>query len=422
MNMIERGRAFVQKMKELVARSSWGWKRCPHCGSTLTIKNGSYLRHPWTLAGRQEVRIQRHRCQQCGKSYTEELAHLVRGSWYARAVQRCAVDYWLHGGASLRRAAEWLRSWLGRQERWWLWEMAEAQEAGREACHLSASTLQRWLNRAGWKVEQSISGQWAGVESSGQMGADGLWARLRVVGKRVLFLLVDTATGVVWATAVAAGEEAGEEWERLFARAVVAGLCWRRIGALVSDGAQGALSFVRSALGWVHHQRCVWHFWRKPLAGELAKAVAEVAKESQEALRQELGALLQAILNASSYVAAEEALARLAAHAYGARLAQKVNEQFDRLLYPLLPAHQGLTRIAPEWLWRDFRLRLSRGRNHGSEERLDRAGLLWMVYHNFTPAQWRSERKRKYKHAGQSPLEVAGAKPGRISYLDALEI
>jgi hypothetical protein len=254
------------------------------------------------------------------------------------------------------------------------------------------------------------------------MGADGLWARLRVVGKRVLFLLVDTATGVVWATAVAAGEEAGEEWERLFARAAVAGLCWRRIGALVSDGAQGALSFVRSALGWVHHQRCVWHFWRKPLAGELAKAVAEVAKESQEALRQELRALLQAILNASSYVAAEEALARLAAHAYGARLAQKVNEQFDRLLYPLLPAHQGLTRIAPEWLWRDFRLRLSRGRNHGSEERLDRAGLLWMVYHNFTPAQWRSERKRKYKHAGQSPLEVAGAKPGRISYLDALEI
>jgi hypothetical protein len=80
-----------------------------------------------------------------------------------------------------------------------------------------------------------------------------------------------------------------------------------------------------------------------------------------------------------------------------------------RLLYPLLPAHRGLMRLAPEWLWRDFRLRLSRGRNHGSEERLDPAGLLWMVYHNFDPAQWRSERKRKYKHAGQSPLQVAGA-------------
>ena len=109
-------------------------------------------------------------------------------------------------------------------------------------------------------------------------------------------------------------------------------------------------------------------------------------------------------------------------------LAQKVNEQLDRLLYPLLPAHRGLMRLAPEWLWRDFRLRLSRGRNHGTEERLDHAGLLWMVYHRrwstppFNPAQWRSERKRKYKHAGQSPLQVAGAKPERITYLDALEV
>jgi hypothetical protein len=168
-------------------------------------------------------------------------------------------------------------------------------------------------------VQEGLAGQWAGVESSGQMGADGLWARLRVVGKRVLFLLVDTVTGVVWATVVAAGEEAAEEWEKLFVRAKEAGLSWRRISAVVSDGAQGALSFVRSGLGWAHHQRCVWHFWRKPLAGEIAAVVAEMAKESQEALRQELGALLQALLNASSYVAAEEALAQLAAHAWRRR-------------------------------------------------------------------------------------------------------
>jgi transposase-like protein len=422
MDMIERGRAFVQKVKELGARSWWGWKSCPHCGSTLTIKNGSYRRHPWTLAGRQEIRIQRHRCQQCGRSYAEESAHLVRGSWYAREVRRCAVDYWVHGGASLRRAAEWLRSWLGRQERWLMWQMAETQEVGREICHLSASTLHRWLKQAGRKAQESVPGQWAGVESSGQMGTDGLWARLRVGGKRVLFLLVDTVTGVVWATAVAVGEEAGEEWGRLFVRAEEAGLIWKKIDALVSDGAQGVLSFVRSALGWVHHQRCIWHFWRKPLAGEIAATVVAVAKESQEALRQELRALLREILNASSYPAAEEALARLAAHTHGARLAQRVNEQWDRLLYHLLPTHRGLMRLAPEWLWRDFRLRLSRGRNHGTEERLDQAGLVWMVYHNFTPAQWRSERKRKYKHAGQSPLQVAGAKPERISYLDALEV
>jgi len=422
MNIIERGRVFVQKIKELAGRSWWEWRCCPHCGSTLTIKNGSYRRYPWALEGRQEVRVQRHLCRQCGKSYAEESAWLVRGSWYARAVRRCAVDHWVHGGTSLRRAAEWLRSWLGRQERWLLWQMVGVREAGQEECHLAASTLHRWLKQAGAEAHASVPGQWAGVESSGQMGTDGLWARMRGGGKRVLFLLVDTVTGVVWTTAVAAGEDAAEEWGKLFARVKEAGLSWEQIDALVSDGAQGLLSFVRSALGWVHHQRCVWHFWRHPLASEMATAVAEVAKESQEAVRKELRALLRAILSASSYAAAEQALTQLTAHVCGARLAQRVNEQWDRLLYPLLPAHRGLMRIAPEWLWRDFRLRLSRGRNHGTEERLDDAGLLWMVYHNFTPAQWRSERKRKYKHAGQSPLQVAGAKPGRITYLDALEV
>ena len=53
---------------------------------------------------------------------------------------------------------------------------------------------------------------------------------------------------------------------------------------------------------------------------------------------------------------------------------------------------------------------------------MEQAGLLWLVYRNFTPAQKRVEQKRHYKHPGQSPLEVAGADPGPISYLDALEV
>jgi hypothetical protein len=90
-------------------------------------------------------------------------------------------------------------------------------------------------------------------------------------------------------------------------------------------------------------------------------------------------------------------------HPFGGPLARTLNEQFDRLLYPLLPCHQGLVRISPEWLWRDFDLRLSRGRNHGSDERLDRAGLLWAIYCNFTPAQRGRERQRHYQHPCQSP-------------------
>ena len=78
--------------------------------------------------------------------------------------------------------------------------------------------------------------------------------------------------------------------------------------------------------------------------------------------------------------------------------------------------------MTPEWYWRDFRLRLSRGRNHRSDQRLERAALVWAIYHNFEPAQWRSERKRHYRHPGQSALEVAGAPPGQVSYLDALGV
>ena len=112
-------------------------------------------------------------------------------------------------------------------------------------------------------------------------------------------------------------------------------------------------------------------------------------------------------------------LARLLAHPRGTKLGRLLTEHLDEALMHLLPSHQGLIRVGPEWLWRDFRRRLGRGRNHGSPQRLERAALLWSIYHNFTPAQWRSEHKRKYKHPGQNALEVAGATPGRLSYLDA---
>jgi len=145
------------------------------------------------------------------------------------------------------------------------------------------------------------------------------------------------------------------------------------------------------------------------------------------------------VLDASNHEQAERSLQQLPEHPWGTRIAQKVNEQFDRLLYHRLESHRGLLRVGPEWLWRDFRLRLSHGRNHGSEQRLQRAGLLWLIYHNLTPAQNRVERKRHFlptvplhignrehswqnKHPGQSPLEVSGANPGPISYLDALEV
>lgn len=428
MNMIERGRDFVQQLRALRQRTVGEWRRCPQCHGTWTQKHGGYWRHPWTTEGREDIYIARHRCLACHGTYSEEQADLVRGSWYARAVHRLAVDEWMHGRSSLRRVAERVRSWIGRQERWWMWHVWEEPSEVRERCGLAASTVHRWLDGAGRQAEAGPQGQLKGVFCSGQMGADGLWARFRQGAQGVLLELTDSVTGVIWAVVAVADESTGS-WRALLERAVEAGLEELRLEGLTSDGASGLLSYLREAWSGVHHQGCVWHFWRS-VAGDLARAVShavkgmakDAAKAMAQAVRQELVQLLHAVLDAQSFEQAEQALASLANHAYGQGLAQKVQEQGDRLFFHLLRCHQGLVRIAPEWLWRDFRLRPSRGRNHGCSERLQRAGLLWQVYHDLTPAQWRSEQKRKYKHPGQSPLQVAGSPPGNVTYLDALHL
>mgnify|MGYP005845420691 CR=1 FL=1 len=139
-------------------------------------------------------------------------------------------------------------------------------------------------------------------------------------------------------------------------------------------------------------------------------------------VRGELLALVHGVLDAPSYELAEAALLQLGKHAQGASLAALINEQFDHLLAHTLAYLRDLVRVTPEWCWRDCRQRLSHGRNHGCEQRLERAALLWAIYHNFEPTQRRKEHKRHYRHPGPSPLEVAGLSPGKISYLDALAV
>lgn len=429
MNIIERARSFLQGLLALHKRTAWEWRQCPHCGSRVTVKWGHYLRRPWFFEGRQVVYVQRHRCCECGKSYAEQSARLVRGSWYAREVQRWAIDGWLHRGSSLRRTAEEIRSWLGKQERYQIWRPWTVAPPAAEQCYLAASTLHRWLDGAGRAAQASVPGQLQGIGQTQQVGTDGLWARLRGRSQRVVLLLVDSVNGLIWPPVVARGEESAGPWLRLFQRAAQAGLDLERLRGVTSDGATGVAALVHRTLYWIMQQRCVWHMWRslrEELARAISQAAAGVAQEmaalAQEQARRELVALIHSVLDAPSYAAAEAALATLQGHPLGARIAHLLHAHLDHLLLYLGKYYQGLQRITPEWYWRDFRLRLSRGRNHRSEQRLERAALLWAIYHNFTPAQRRSERKRHYRHPGQSALEVAGAPPGQLSYLDALSI
>jgi len=92
------------------------------------------------------------------------------------------------------------------------------------------------------------------------------------------------------------------------------------------------------------------------------------------------------VLDAPSANVAEVALRKLRPHPHGEALGQSLTQILDRLLVYQMAYCRGLQRVSPEWCWRDFRLRLSRGRNHRSEERLERAAVLWALYHNFEPA------------------------------------
>jgi hypothetical protein len=110
------------------------------------------------LEGRWTVRVARHRCLRCRRTYSEPSALLVRGSSYAREVQRRALDAWQHEGTSPRRVAEALRSWLGREERSRLWRPLDAAPPRAAQCLLSASTVHRWLEQAGQRARRDAVG------------------------------------------------------------------------------------------------------------------------------------------------------------------------------------------------------------------------------------------------------------------------
>ena len=429
MSIVERGRQFLHWLRGLEQRTPWEERQCPSCQSHETWKHGTYLRHPWTLGGRQPLVMQRYRCRRCGRSFTPAVAAVARRCWYGRDVRRCAIDLWQHGGSSMRRTAEWVRSLLGRQERFLIWWPLTRPSSPAGRCRLGASTVHRWLDEAGQRAEQTRRRQLADVPTSGQLGMDGLWAKLKGKTKAVLLLLSDRVTGVLSPPVVAATEDDPAAWGQLVLRAAQAGLRPSRIRGVVSDGTRGLAQLLEGRLVWVHHQRCVLHIWRN-LATPLCEAaqtaatglVGAAATAVRRATQRELAALVRAVLDAADDATAVAALRQLAVQRLGTGLALALRNNIEQALVYQSAVTQGLGRVGPDWWWRDFRLRLSRGRNHRTSARLERAATRWAVYHNFEAAQWRSERKRRYRRPGRSPLAMAGVPPGDVSYLDALAV
>ncbi len=147
---------------------------------------------------------------------------------------------------------------------------------------------------------------------------------LKGQAQRVVLLVVASVSGLVYPPLVATGEEAEGPWRRLFERAQQAGLDLEVLRGVTSDGAQGALAYLRQGLAWVQRQRCVWHLWRN-LGSELSRAagqateglVAEAAERARKQTRTELCGLIHQIMDAENYEQAEAALATLRGHPRG---------------------------------------------------------------------------------------------------------
>src|SRR4030067_3012212 len=98
MGLIADAKAFIDRLLHRVND-----RRCSHCGSTLTKKNGMRLRTLRDLGGVRTVYVQRHFCLECKRSYSEEVPEIEAYHWYTRRVQRKFLDMYTTMGGSLRR-------------------------------------------------------------------------------------------------------------------------------------------------------------------------------------------------------------------------------------------------------------------------------------------------------------------------------
>ena len=224
-------------------------------------------------------------------------------------------------------------------------------------CRLGASTIHRWLDEAGARAEQTIPDQLVGIASSGHLGTDGRWARLARDARRVVLLLTDSVSGVVWPPVVVAGEDDPAAWGALVARAQAAGRDPAAVAGLTSDGSRGLAQYLEQAWWWVNHQRCVWHIWHH-LSGKLTAAAAAAAQglagaaatAVRQATRRTLAGLVRAVRDAADDAAAVAALQTLAAHPLGTDLAAALRNEVEAVLTYRGQPNQGLCRVAPEWI------------------------------------------------------------------------
>ena len=423
MSLIADAKAFVDKL----LRRADDPRRCPQCGLTLTKKNGGRHRSPRDLGGIRSVRMQRHWCFTCMRSYSEELPDIAPHHWYTRRVQRKFLDMYTTIGGSLRRCASWMTAEITSCGRTFIWDpLARAPWWGRAPepepeIELSHTTGWRWVQRSGqsWRQRKEA---YTEVPQSGAVVSDATYVRIRGVWTAILGV-VDGIARTTFGLFHLASEESNDEIERAFDLAARAGLNLEQIKVFASDGAAGFREFLARCLYWVRHQRCVFHLWRNvwPIVTRYAAVAGE---EWAEGLKQ----CIACVWNATSRAEADAMLGLLVG-VYGTQpiaedAVRLVQETFEQAMTHLSAglAGVGRTSCVCEWVWRYYKERVRQMGGFMSTDGCDNFNAVWEVALNFRRYQRRKERLRQYKYPGLCPLEVAGVMVQGVTWLDALAV
>ena len=130
--------------------------------------------------------------------------------------------------------------------------------------------------------------------------------------QRVVLLLADSVSGLLYAAGGRRGRESGGPGSTCLSGPSRRGWTGSAAGR-DSDGARGCWPTAPQA-GLGQHQRCVWHMWRN-LGGELTTsrqpprpADRRGGRAVRQQARAELGALIHQVIDAQSYEQAEAAL------------------------------------------------------------------------------------------------------------------
>jgi len=419
MNIIEQAKDFVNRL--LHPNDP---RRCTHCHKKMTKKNGT---RPVTIRDLDGVRGERHQnwwCHLCQSSYYVPDPRREKWARYTRRVKRKGLDMYVHLGGSLRGVAQWLRSEINPgTERARIWDPLSERRNGPEA-KLGHTSLWRWLQDAGKKVEEKRLGGWYRglIRFSGALVADGTGVKIRGVSVP-LHLICDAASRVGMRIARLVEESnvaiRGQFWALLRDW----GIKVAEIKILISDGA----NWYRYALDWIlrkaRQQRSIFHLWRNilPLIRSFeAEAGKEMAKQFISEVKE--------VWNAETLASAQQKLITLkekgkSAVELGEALALIEKTLAEAMTHTLgIVEGIGRTSNVAERFFRRYKQRVRRMGCFMSFGGCDNFNAVWEVYINFEPYQVRRERKKQYRYPGLCPLEVGEAQIQGVTWLDAVGI